>query len=78
MAVDSAQYDTARIQSRKNRITRRNLNQNRKYFKPLLSGPGSLEFCKKTGQKSRCTCAVFVAGGDLIVLSYLRCVCSRW
>ena len=27
----------------KNRITQRKLNQNRKYFNPLLSGPGRFE-----------------------------------
>ena len=48
---DSAQYDTALSQSRKTGITWRNLNQNRKYFNPLLSGPGRCEL-KKTRQKS--------------------------
>ena len=38
------QYHTAQSHSRK---TRRNLNQNQKYFKPLLSDPGSLEIWKK-------------------------------
>ena len=45
--LDSAQYDTALSQSRKNEITRRNLKQNRKYFKHLLKGPGSLKLWKK-------------------------------
>ena len=48
---DSAQYDTALSQSRKTGITWRNLNQNWKYFNPLLSGPGRFEL-KKTRQKS--------------------------
>ena len=38
---------TARSQSQKNLITQRNLKQNQKYFKPLLSGPGSLKLWKK-------------------------------
>ena len=37
------------------RITRRNLNQNWKYFYPLLSGPARLDLWKKTGPKSHLT-----------------------
>ena len=47
---DSAQYDTALSQSRKTGITWRNLNQNRKYFNPLLSGPGRFELKKNTSK----------------------------
>ena len=32
-------------------ITRRNLNQNRKYLNPLISGPGWFEWWKKTGSR---------------------------
>ena len=55
--IDSAQYHTAGSQSRKTRITRRNLNQrqNRKYFNPFLSSPGRIELWNKTGRKSRWT-----------------------
>ena len=53
--LDSAQYDTARSQSRKTPITRRNLDKNRKYFKPLLSDQGRLKLWKKTGRKSSLT-----------------------
>ena len=49
---DSAQYDTPRRFFQKIRITRRNLNQNWKYFYPLLSGPARLDLWKKTGPKS--------------------------
>ena len=45
--LDSAQYDTAWSQSRKTPITRRNLDKNQKYFKPLLSDQGRLELWKK-------------------------------
>ena len=37
-------------------ITRRNLNQNRKYFNPMVSGPGTVGSNKeKRGRKSRWT-----------------------
>ena len=39
----------------KNRITQQILNQNRKYFNPLVSGPGRFELGKTEGQKSRWT-----------------------
>ena len=45
--LDFAQYDTARSQSRKTRITRQNLYKNLKYFNPFLSGQGRLELCYK-------------------------------
>ena len=47
MAVDSTQYDTARSQSRKTRISRRKLNQIRNHFNLLPRGQGRLELWKK-------------------------------
>ena len=55
---DSTQYQAAcnltlrsiilsGVNLKKNWITWQNRNQNRKYFKPLLSGPGSLELWRK-------------------------------
>ena len=42
-------------------ITQRNLNQNRKYFNPLVSGPGGIRIMKKNGgQKSRWTVPVYL------------------
>ena len=41
--IDSAQYDTPGRFLGKIQMTRRNLNQNRKYFYPLLSGPGRFD-----------------------------------
>ena len=60
---DSAQYDTAgrltlhSMIARKNGITLRNPNQNRKYFNPLVNGqwPRQVQMMKKGGQKSRWT-----------------------
>ena len=46
--LDSAQHDTAR-NLKKNRISRRNLNQNQNYFNPLVSGPGRFEWLKNWG-----------------------------
>ena len=47
---------TPRSQSRKTRITRRNLYKNRKYFNPLLRGEGTCtRIMKKSGGKSRLT-----------------------
>ena len=41
--LDSAQYHTARSQSRKSRIFRRQQNHEQKYFNPLLSRQDRLE-----------------------------------
>ena len=56
--TDSLGYDTLgrQIFGLKIRITQRILNQNIKYFNPLVSGTGSFELWKKNwGQKSRWT-----------------------
>ena len=39
--IDSGLYDSPKRFLQKNWLTRRNLNQNQKYFYPLVSGPGS-------------------------------------
>ena len=53
--IDSAQYHTPGWFI-KIRISRRKRNQNRKYFNPLVSGPGRFELWKKLGgPKSRWT-----------------------
>ena len=52
MAVDFAQYSVARSQSRKTRITRRNLYKDLKYvFEPITQWPRQTGITKK-GRKS--------------------------
>ena len=49
--IDSAQYHTPG-RFIKIRITRRKLNQNRKYFNPLVSGPGWFKWWKQIDVKN--------------------------
>ena len=58
--IDSAQYHTPG-RFRKIRITWRKIKQNRKYFNPLVSGPGWFKQWKKLEVK------------NLVGLSLLRC-----